>query len=888
MTDILAVYREPFGIEPKWRYLKPGETLLGLRRQMPDLPPDFDRFGTICVNGHAAPRALWDAIRPKAPAVTEITFHFPPRSSGKDGGKNILALVASIALTVVTGFIAGGGLATRFGLGAAFGAGKVGALLAAAGVSLAGSLLLSALIPPPTTQRAGRGKRIDDPGGASASGNVLEPNGPIPRVVGEFKVFPPLAAEPYTYFDGDDEIVEAVYCLAGPHRISDIRIGAAPISSMPDVEYEVREGWPGDGRLTLTQQQSRTEQMQAELRAHRVADDDGRSLNVTFGDLALSLPQVQIVATREAPDEHVLQIVFPQGLHKNASETNKLRVPFRLRMRAIGSATWIDLPELHYQAASIRQMRATIRLVWTDTAATTPAASSNEGWVEARIFAPGQTNAPAQADWQADSYFNRGSGDSYMDASNLSATAVDHVEMTRYEAVIRLDRAVFAPGRYEIEMKRGAQFLRSNWAAATYKHSGTVWDLFGYQGSPAKIPMSRDGVSDAVYLVRSVSIWNEHPVPTADLALIAVRARNRQLDSVSCLAGGWVRDWDGTGWNSWVVTDNPAPHLRDVYVGAENVDPLPLGLIDDAGLVAWRAACTTLGYRVNAIMEGKTVDEATRVIAACGYAKPYLSEIVGVSRDYDRSAESPVQMFGPRNSSGFQWTKAFARVPDGFRVNFRDEDRDFEPRQITVYRDGVSDDSGILEQVTYEGLTTEADVIARARYDQAQPRVRGAFYSIEAPAEAIVCRRGDLVGVSHDSLDEMSGSGRIVDLLEEDGLVTGIVLDGAVAVETTADVHATADWHAVRDVHALGRQSGVAVRRSDGSVTVHALANATGETDALVFEAPVAGAGIVGGTLAAVGRVGREFSRMIVFAVSPKENLEASLTLVDEAAELWA
>src|SRR5690606_18070150 len=111
----------------------------------------------------------------------------------------------------------------------------------------------------------------------------------------------------------------------------------------------------------------------------------------------------------------------------------------------------------------------------------------------ARIFAPGQSNAPTQADWQADSYFDRGSGDRYMDASNLSATAVDHVEMTRYEAVIRLDRTVFAPGRYEIEMKRGAQFLRSNWAAATYKHSGTVWDLFGYQGSPAKIPMNRDG-----------------------------------------------------------------------------------------------------------------------------------------------------------------------------------------------------------------------------------------------------------------------------------------------------------------------------------------------------------------------------------------------------------
>ena len=94
--------------------------------------------------------------------------------------------------------------------------------------------------------------------------------------------------------------------------------------------------------------------------------------------------------------------------------------------------------------------------------------------------------------------------------------------------------------------------------------------------------------------------------------------------------------------------------------------------------------------------------------------------------------------------------------------------------------------------------------------------------------------------------------------------------------------------HAVRDVHVLGRTSGAAIRRENGSTTVHALANATGMTDRIEFAAPISGAGIVGGGIATVGLIGQEFARMIVFAIRPKPNLEASLTLVDEAQELWA
>lgn len=883
----LAVYREFGSLDaPQVRYLPEGLTLADLRARMTCLPQDFDARGVICINGRAVYRKSWGSIRPKAEhngVPVEITFHAPPMGGGgKEGGKNILAIVAAVALTAITGFVAGGGLATKLGFSAKlFGAGTVGATLAAAGVSLVGSLLLSALVPPPVIPT---GKTINNPGAASAEGNMLEPNGPIPRVLGERKVYPPLAAEPFTYFDGPDEVVEAIYVLNGPHRIEDIRIGAAAIAGLTNVEYEMREGWPGDLPINLVERQARTEALQSELRAHAVDANDGRTLETITGDLSAALPQPITVATRDGPDEQWLHLIFPGGLNKNASDTDRLRVPLRLRIRQVGTSTWLNLPELHFMAATPRQLRATIKLVWTADASSSPGAAITEGWVEARIAAPAQVQAPAGTAWAAETYFDDASGDDWMDSGNLGSTRVQHVLMDRYTATILLDTAVFPKGRYEIEVVRGQQVLNTNWLSSAYTVSGTIWDLFGYAGTPAKIAQSRNGVSDSLVLLRSVSVWNEHPLPGSGLATIAVRARNRALERVSCLAGGWVRDWDGTDWRSWAVTSNPAPHYHDALTGWQNLDPVPLPIVDSAGLVSWRAACTALGYQVNALIEDVTVDDALRIVASCGYAKPYQSEIWGVIRDYDRSAEAPVQIFTPRNSSGFQWTKAFARMPEGFRVNYRDASRDYDSHQITVFRPGVSSDTGRLEQVTYEGLVTEAEVTARAIYDQDQLELRSVFYTLNAPAEAIICRRGDLVGAQHDALELYSGSARVIDTtFDGAGDITALKLDGAVPVRNSAtDILGSADILAEPDILALGQKTGAMIRRAAG-ITVHALAGATGDTDTLTFAAAISPTGIGIGTLVSVGPLASEVKRLIVKDIEPGEDLTATIVMVDEA-----
>ncbi|MCB5411324.1 hypothetical protein [Pseudogemmobacter faecipullorum] len=878
---ILAVYRDTFSFSPQVVRLPEGETLQVMRSRMPSLPDEFDEYGVICINGHPVPRDLWGMLRPKPQAVTEITFHLPAQGGGGDG-KNIFATIASIALTVVSGGIAGGTLLGGLTGASVAGGATVASLALAAGVSLAGSLLISALVPPPSIETA-KGRAVQNPGAASADGNLLEPNGPIPRVVGERKVYPPLAAEPFTYFSGPDEVVEAAYILAGPHRIRDIRLGAASVSGVPDIDFEVREGWPGEIPIGLIRRQSRTEPLQAELRGHIVSDEDGRTISTVTGDTATAAPQVQIVATRDAPDEHQLQVIFSQGLHRNGSETALLRVPLRLRLRAIGGS-WVSLPELHFQGATLRQLRATIRLVWTKDAAATPSASGSEGWVEARKAAPGQAVAPASQAFAADPYFGT-SGPDYMDAANLEATGVQHVELDRYTATILLDEAVFPRGRYEIEAQRGASFLAANYSPAAYTCSGTVWNFWGWQGTPGIIVMSRDQVLDTLYILRSVSIWNEPPLPSRDLAVIAVRARNRAVDRASCVAGGWVRDWDGTGWNDWKVTDNPAPHLRDIWAGSENLDAVPQDLIDDQALAQWRLHCISKGYTCNALIEDQSIDDAARIVASCGYAKPIMSDIWSVSVDRDRSSEAPVQLFTPRNMRNFQYTKAFARVPEGFRVNFRDASRDYDAHQISVFRPGSSDDSGRMEQITLEGIVHEADAIKRAEYDQNQAQLRSTFYSWEAAAESILCRRGDLIAVQHDMLTEWSGAGRIVAIITNSaGDIVEIQLDTPVEVAEYPFLDQVPNLAEEPNLALLGRRSGVAIRHG-GSVAVHPASGGSGSS--VEFSPPIDPDDIGIGDLVAVGAIGKETLRLMVFGVTPRPNFEATITAVDEAPELW-
>jgi hypothetical protein len=195
--------------------------------------------------------------------------------------------------------------------------------------------------------------------------------------------------------------------------------------------------------------------------------------------------------------------------------------------------------------------------------------------------------------------------------------------------------------------------------------------------------------------------------------------------------------------------------------------------------------------------------------------------------------------------------------------------------------------AGLIEQVEYEGPTTEQQVTDRALFDLKQARLRSTRYALEAPAEAIVCRRGSLSAVQHDVLTDRAGAARLYDWeLDALGRVTALHLDASVPVSSDAGLEGAADVSAIDDVTDSGARTGVVIRRTDGTRTVHEITG-QGDLSRLELAAPVDRAGIDQGGLVVVGALGSEMKRGLVTGISYAEGLTHTINFVDEAQELF-
>lgn len=535
-----TIYRDPFALgHPQIYSIGEGCTLGEIVKRTPGLPRDFGWTGHVTVNGELVFREHWDRIRPKDGTVVAMHAHI---GGGGDGGgaKQIIGLVAAIALSVVTGGIAAGALAPF--LGASFAAGTIGASVLAGAVGLAGALAISALTAPPTAkpgaEQAQSGLRLE---AASVDGNLLEANTPVPRVVGTRKAFPPFLTEPIIELIGQDEYVEAVYGLAGPHDLTDIRLGDATIDletdGQKDIDFEIRYGLPGESSVTLTARQGRTTEPNISMSVHTVDPEDQSVIDGVGVD---KLPVFHAVTTRIAPDENWIHFALT-GLVKQENPES-LRIPFRMRMRSRGSDTWIDLPEIHYMNDTQSQLRLQFKIfwgeAWTDSLPVPPA---TVGFVEARKLVPAQDVQPLGTIFESNSYFSAGSGNDVYRNGTESTTNVRNVLLYSERVEIYLDTDTFEPGIWDIEIKRGATFENDQFNSTLYEYNAEILDFFGRRDTGV-MPLTREGLLDNVSLVRLVNIWNEHPINEAGMTLIAIKARNRSVSKLSAIASGYVLD----------------------------------------------------------------------------------------------------------------------------------------------------------------------------------------------------------------------------------------------------------------------------------------------------------------------------------------------------------
>ncbi|MBI1326998.1 MAG: phage tail protein [Alphaproteobacteria bacterium] len=229
----IAIHHNPFHLHQNVDLFEPriGQTVRGWLDAR-----GIEEFSkpTLClVDGEPVLRKDWALV--VITKDTVVSFIALPQGGG--GGGKILRTVLTIAVMVAAPY-AGAALAGTLGVTSA-----IGTSLLTAGIALAGSALVNALIPPPMPSSAISNYNATSPSptySLQAQGNQARLGEPIPVVYGRHVVYPDFGATPYAEFTNNDQFLFQLHVIGqGDYDIEVIRIEDTPISSFTEIEYEI-------------------------------------------------------------------------------------------------------------------------------------------------------------------------------------------------------------------------------------------------------------------------------------------------------------------------------------------------------------------------------------------------------------------------------------------------------------------------------------------------------------------------------------------------------------------------------------------------------------------------------------------------------------------------
>lgn len=337
-----------FHPHPFYTYAEPlsvleGTTLADIVARA-GVPAAYHSHVRVWIDDEEVDRAVWHRVRPKPGRYVYVRV--TPQGGG-NGGKNILASILMLVVTVAAAFfapmIAGALFPGLTGAGL-----KIATSLIGAGLSMLGAMAISALIPPPKVEDQGfPGMR------ALLSGvrNQFQPYAEIPRIFGKRRVYPLQAARPYTEAQGKNRFLRVLLAVGwGPLQISDLKIGDTPISNYEAVTYQVREGWHADhaqfgafpgGKSPDTPQTLFTRSVQEENFSVLLEDAGWDEAN----NEPIDAPGPWEVRVTDLDTSEVsVDVTFPYGLARfnDNGGTEEVELNVNVQYRLVGSATWID------------------------------------------------------------------------------------------------------------------------------------------------------------------------------------------------------------------------------------------------------------------------------------------------------------------------------------------------------------------------------------------------------------------------------------------------------------------------------------------------------------------------------------------------------------------
>ena len=880
-----------------------------LRREFDKSPTEFQEslWLSRCrckVNGEEIEASKWDSYIPKAGEFVE--FLVAPGKGG-GGGKNILnavLMVAVVAVAVITQqyylasygtLTTGTGLtgaaaaeAASIGIATTYTAGSYAAAgLAAAAVMTVGTYAVNKICPvtvSPQQAASSQGAQSSPTYSINGSSNSANPYGYVPLVLGRFRYSGPLGAKSWTKQIGDDQYFNMLVIWGHSDMTAkDFRIGETPLSEFKDVDHVFHGATTGNDLKYFS-----------------------KSYNEQSVGAALEYG-VPVIRNIGECDSISVDIYFPALADASSGKTKGADVTFNIEYALDGTENW------QFYSASTRFFAPEQYIdSYTGTKSGDPWCTADGTWHvwpdDASKKEGGRPNpyiSPYDSHWETaplkrykdkHKHHEWWFRDAWYDAGVTRDVVIAAASTS---PVTRSFEWAVPHGRYKVRITRVSKDLKKDtvYDDATWSVARAIINRPAFN-TPVPVCCSELRIRASEQLSGYVSDFNA--LCTSRIPMYGKYDANGEL-----IKGhfGWVKEADENGdifevdENGNITeineadldyvygeTVNPADHLRYLLTSRHAlVNPYTESKIDEASLSKFADYCIDTDYQFSLVCDSEAAawNRLTAVASAGrGAITADNDGLFGVM--IDNADKTVTQMFTPRNSWGFSIERAFYTLPHALRISFYDENDDYKQKEGFVYADGYNKDNATdIVEWSMTGKTRWEDNYRMGRYYLASIKLRPVTITLSTDWEWMMCRRGDVVGVSHDVLLNTFGTARVVALIyrdennntfyvthEEDmpsldeALPIGVRLDDTVIFSENASY-------------------GIAIRSKSGIVLTYQVNRVFYETADMIFTNSIVAAQCPYiGALASVSTLGNETSKYLVAAISVSDNNSAELTLV--------
>ena len=757
-------------------------------------PDEMRDYLEVFINGQHIDRETWHQTFPNDDAHVLIAA-----VAHGGGGKNILRLVAVIAIAVFAPYAAGA-------LG--FVAGTTSALVATAAITVAGTLALNALFPPPSMNLDSLSGGGTESPTLSIQGqrNSTRPYGAVLRVYGSHRLWPPNLSEPYLQTVGDRD--QYLYMLldlgVGELGVNDIRIGDTRINQYKEASFKLHIGILNGDPLTKYTKDVSTENFSVELKTN-----------------------AQVIRQTSPADSVQVDVTFPTGLFDLTKKGKKVSrsVELSLEYRKVGDVDWIRFGAGDYDFS--RNVRVNSGWNWgspyngfqlftnqTDvgnplegteitfigaewdtyedydptyaSGAPAPSIGYQAGEFDLLIDTPQEIPAGAYLWINGNGYQTTGitPAGSGVIMSIDPPLATDFITVPfQYEqppgenVAGSLNAGV---GGFSVVPDYTSNGTVLNFAARTFTVTDETTQPFTVQATiemptrdlwevrlvriTANVDRDDSLYGASISTLTSIrSILNQSPfqfdVPhtVMELRIKATDQLNGVLDTINMRATSKLNIWNG---NEWVYFNsaNPSWIIYDILTGTATPNPIDQSKIDIESFRQFGNWCSTkpsnaneTQFRCDCVIDyNTTVWELCKSIANAARGNLVVQD--GVYRMiYDKEPTIPVQLITPMNSWGFRGERTFVEVPDAMKMKFIDPDADWQQKEVIVYNDGFDENnSTTFQEIALFGVTRSTQAWRDGRYYLAQAVLRQETFTVNMDLENLVCTRGDYVQVQQD------------------------------------------------------------------------------------------------------------------------------------------